>query len=90
MDCSPLGSSVHVDSPGNNTEVGCHALLQGFLPNPGIKPRSPSLQADSLLSEPPGKPMRGLGVPISLCLPLAHDPASCPPHRARESRGEGV
>ena len=26
------------------------------LPNPGIKPRSPTLQVDSLLSEPPGKP----------------------------------
>ena len=26
------------------------------LPNPGIEPRSPSLQADSLTSEPPGKP----------------------------------
>ena len=26
------------------------------LPNPGIEPRSPSLQADSLPSEPPGKP----------------------------------
>ena len=24
--------------------------------NPGIKPKSPALQADSLLSEPPGKP----------------------------------
>jgi len=28
----------------------------GDLPNSGIKPRSPALQADSLLSEPPGKP----------------------------------
>ena len=28
----------------------------GDLPNPGIEPRSPSLQADSLPSEPPGKP----------------------------------
>ena len=27
----------------------------GHLPNPGIKPRSPALQAVSLLSEPPGK-----------------------------------
>ena len=27
----------------------------GDLPNPGIKPRSPELQVDSLLSEPPGK-----------------------------------
>ena len=26
------------------------------LPNPGIKPGSPTSQADSLLSEPPGKP----------------------------------
>ena len=24
--------------------------------NPGIEPRSPALQVDSLLSEPPGKP----------------------------------
>ena len=24
------------------------------LPDPGVKPRSPALQADSLLSEPPG------------------------------------
>ena len=28
----------------------------GDLPNPGIKPRSAALQADSLPSEPPGKP----------------------------------
>ena len=26
------------------------------LPNPGIQPRSPTLQVDSLLSEPPGSP----------------------------------
>ena len=29
--------------------------LPGDLPNPGIKPGSPALQTDSLLSEPPGK-----------------------------------
>ena len=28
----------------------------GYLPNPGIEPRSPALQADALSSEPPGKP----------------------------------
>ena len=28
----------------------------GDLPNPGIKPGSPTLQADSLPAEPPGKP----------------------------------
>ena len=32
------------------------SLLQGNLPNPGIKPRSPALQADSLPAEPQGKP----------------------------------
>ena len=34
----------------------------GDLPNPGFEPGSPALQADSLLSEPPGKPMNpGVG-----------------------------
>ena len=28
----------------------------GDLPDPGIEPRSPALQADTLTSEPPGKP----------------------------------
>ena len=40
MDCSSTGSSVHGDSPGKNTGVGCHALLQGIFPaqelNPGL------------------------------------------------------
>ena len=29
MNCSPPGSFVHGDSPGKNTGVGCHFLLQG-------------------------------------------------------------
>ena len=32
MDCSPPGSSVHGDSPGKNTGVGCHPFLQGIFP----------------------------------------------------------
>ena len=32
----------------------------GGLPNPRVEPRSPTLQADSLLSEPPGKPFQWL------------------------------
>ena len=35
MDCSLPGSSVHGDSPGKNTGVGCHALLQGIYPTQG-------------------------------------------------------
>ena len=30
---------------------------QGDLQDPGIEPGSPTLQADSLMSEPPGKPL---------------------------------
>ena len=40
-------------SPGNNTGVGFHALLQGIFSNPGITPRPPALQADSLPFELP-------------------------------------
>ena len=50
---SPPGSSVYGDSPGKNIGVGGHSLIQGNLPNTGIKPGSPALQADSLLSEQP-------------------------------------
>ena len=35
MDCSPSGSSVHGDSPGKNTGVGSHSLLQGIIPTQG-------------------------------------------------------
>ena len=41
------------------------------LPNPGIEPESPTLQVDSLLSEPPGKP-KNTGV-CSLSLPSPGD-----------------
>ena len=62
MDSSPPGSSVHGDSPGKHTGVGCHTLLQGIFPTQEIEPRSLSLQADSLLSDPPGKPINtGMG-----------------------------
>ena len=56
MDCSPPGSSVHEDSPGKNTRVGCCGPPPGDLPNLGVEPRSPTLKADSLPFEPPEKP----------------------------------
>ena len=43
------------NSTGQKTGVGSLSLLQGDLPNQGIKPRSAALQADSLPAEPPGK-----------------------------------
>ena len=38
MGCSPPGSSVHGDSLGKNTGVGCHFLLQGIFPTQGSNP----------------------------------------------------
>ena len=41
IDCSPPGSSVHGDSPGKNTGVGCLAFLQGIFPTQGSNPGLP-------------------------------------------------
>ena len=140
MDCSLPGSSVHGDSPGKNTGVGCHALLQGIfptqgsnsgllhcrqilywlshqgtlnelmnrwiraflsmefsrqeywsgllspslgdLPDPGIEPGFPTLHADSLPSEPPGKPQIISSVQFSHSV-MSH---SLWPHRLQHTR----
>ena len=42
MHCSPPGSSVHGDSPGKNTRVGCYALLQDIFPTQGSNPGLPN------------------------------------------------
>ena len=62
--CPTLGDPVNYRPPGSSV----HGILQarilewvafpfpGNPPDPGIKPRSAALQADSLPSEPPGQP----------------------------------
>ena len=54
MDCSLLGSSVQGILQARILEWVA-TLSLGNLPNPGIEPRSPVLQLNSLASEPPGK-----------------------------------
>ena len=54
VDCSPP-SSCPWNSPGKNTRVGCHSLLQGIFLTQGSNSGLIALQADSLSSEPPGK-----------------------------------
>ena len=73
MDGSPPGSSVH-------------GILQvrildwvagpppGDLPNSGIKPRSSALKADSLPSEPPGKPRNTWVGSLPLLQEILRDP----------------
>ena len=55
MDSNPPGSFVHGISQARILEW-IVIPSPGDLPNPGVKLKSPALQADSLLSEPPGKP----------------------------------
>ena len=40
MDCSPLRRLCPWNSPGKNTGVGCHSLLQGIFPTQGLNPGS--------------------------------------------------
>ena len=62
LDCSPPGSFVHGTTPRLEYWSGLPCPPPGDLLNPGIEPRSPSLQADSLPSELSGKPINtGVG-----------------------------
>ena len=63
MDCSLPSSFVHRDSPGKNTEVGCHALLQGNLPSCTAFLESP---VNALLFHK-RSPLRLVGLQTSQC-----------------------
>ena len=56
MDCSLPGSSVHGILQAILEWVATSLPSPGDLPNPGIEPRSPTLQANSWPSEAPEKP----------------------------------
>ena len=91
MDCSPqrTGSSVHGDSPGKNTGVGCHAFLQGIFPTQGLNPGLPHcMQILYCLSFPNREVLFGLSVQFSsvtrscptLCDPMNHSTLGLPVH----------
>ena len=73
----------------------------GDLPDPGIEPKSPALQADSLPSEPPGKPpspfqslqlVSSAGTWAGCLHPVLHrwaGPSRGDSHRVRAARGRG-
>ena len=58
MGCSPSVSSVYGIVQARVLEWVAISFSRD-LTDPGIEPRSPALQADALLSEPPGKPTAG-------------------------------
>ena len=60
--CNPMGcslphSSLHGILQARILEWVAIPFSRGDLPHPGIEPWSPTLQADSPPSEPPGKPL---------------------------------
>ena len=83
MDCRSPGSSVHGILQARILES---FLSPGDLPNPGIEPRSPTLQANSFPTELPEKPkntgmgslslLQGIGECPS-CIGPGFEPGSC-------------
>ena len=76
MDCSLPGSSVHRDSPGKNTGVGCPGLLQGIFLSQGSNSHLLSLLPWQVVvffflkpPAPPGKPFFSSSLwPNVLCI----------------------
>ena len=68
MDCSLPGFSVHGILQARILEwysIGLPFPSPGNLPDAGIEPGSPALEADTLTSEPPGKPVHQKQLPNS-------------------------
>ena len=86
MDYSLLGSSVHGILQVSILK-GLPFSSPGDIPNPGIEPRSPALQADSSPSEPPGKPSGAIVSPPFLSLGLG--PTHTDPTEAHRAQGSG-
>ena len=69
MDHSPPGSSVHGDSPGKNTGVGGHVLLQGIFPTQGSNPGLLHCRWILYCLSHQGSPKEGW-VPKNWCFPI--------------------
>ena len=60
MKATPWNIALQASLSMECSRQECWSGLPGDLPDPGIKPRSPALQADSLPSQPPGKQLKAL------------------------------
>ena len=80
MDCSLPDFFLHGDSPGKNTGVGCHFLLQGIVSTQGSNSSLLHWQVNSLPLHHLGSPFKGYSVKFSSvtqsCLTLC-DPMNC-------------
>ena len=80
MDCSSSGSSGPWRFSRQEFWCGLPCPPPGDLPNPGIEPRSLTLQVDSLLSEPPGKALHFLGSSFDHLPNISHDCSQATSH----------
>ena len=62
---SPVGSSIHRDSPGKNTGMGCHVLLHGIFPTQESNPGFPHCRRILYHLRHQGSPM-GNYIPITV------------------------
>ena len=83
MGCSPPGSSVHRILQARKLEWVAIRFFRD-VPDPEMEPRSSALQADSLLSEIPGKSylFYAAAKSLQLCLTLCDPIDSSPPGSA--------
>ena len=78
MDYSPPGSSFYEDSPGKNTEVCCHAPLQGIFPTQGSNPGLLHCRGILYWPESPGKPNDCIQFSsVTQSCPTFRDPMNC-------------
>ena len=78
MDWSLPGSSVHGRSPGKNTGVGCHSLLQGSFPTQGSNPGLSRCRQILYHLSHQGSPMLGLHtLLIKIMLPAVTNSFLC-------------
>ena len=68
MDGSPPGSSVHGDSPDQNTGMGCHALLQGISLTQGSNPVLPHCKRFLYHLSHQGSPGNYIYYIITICM----------------------
>ena len=65
--CSPSGSSVHGDSLGKNTGVGCQAFLQGVFPTQGSNPCLPHCRQNCLSPREAQECWSGQSLALGVC-----------------------
>ena len=86
----PCGLCSPWNSPGQDTGVGSHFPSPGDLPNPGIEPRSPALQVDSLPAEPQTSHKllccESHWVVSTLCDPMDYSPPGSSVHGILQAR----